>query len=128
STITRLGSAASLGQYASLLFEAAEADSQLAHRVIEDGAAQLADLVVRLKHKGAQATQVVAGGSVIASQPLLANAFFRHIHDRFGETLTATLYSGPPVEGAVCIASTFVSSTQSSPGLRDHNTFTQHFK
>lgn len=122
STITSLGSAATLGQYASLVFEAADAGSQLAYRVIEDGAAQLADLVARLKHNGAQATQVVAGGSVIASQPLLANAFFRHIHDRFGETMTATLYSGPPVEGAVRLASKLTNSTQHALELQDHPT------
>jgi hypothetical protein len=72
--------------------------------VIRDGAKELADLVARLEQTGSEATTVVAGGSVIASQPMLANAFFEQVALRFEERIVPRLYTGPPVEGACRLA------------------------
>ncbi len=103
------GSAAALGSHAHIVFEAAEKGSLLARQVIRDGAKELADLVARLRHNGSVATTVVAGGSVIASQPMLANAFFEQISLRFGGRMTAKVYPGSPVEGACRIASSLAA-------------------
>ena len=64
-----LGDRQALGRHAPMVFEAAEAGSQLAHGVICDGGRQLAALIGRLQRQGAGATIVVAGGGVIAAQP-----------------------------------------------------------
>lgn len=104
STVGRSGSAAQLGRHAHIIFEAAQAGSLIAHQVIREGAKELADLVARLKHNGATATSVVAGGSVIASQPMLWNAFSEQITNRFSGSITARLFAGPPVEGACRLA------------------------
>ncbi|TNM63801.1 N-acetylglucosamine kinase [Aliirhizobium smilacinae] len=104
SAIGRSGSAAQLGRHAHIIFEAAEAGSLLARQVVRDGAKELADLVARLKQNGAAATTVVAGGSVIASQPMLWSAFCEQIGNRFAGSVTARLFAGPPVEGACRLA------------------------
>lgn len=104
SAIGRSGSAAQLGRHAHIIFEAAEAGSLLARQVVRDGAKELADLVARLKQNGAAATTVVAGGSVIASQPMLWSAFCEQISNRFAGSVTARLFAGPPVEGACRLA------------------------
>lgn len=75
SRLGSLGSATAVGAHASLIFDAADDGSVLAETVIGDGGRSLADLVARLKLRGSQATSAVAGGSVIASQPRLWNAF-----------------------------------------------------
>jgi len=102
--IARQGGAAALGSHAHIVFEAAEHGSLLARQVIQDGAKGLADLVARLQKTGSEATVVVAGGSVIASQPMLADAFFEQVATRFGAQIVARLYTGPPVEGACRLA------------------------
>jgi len=109
SAIVRVGSAAALGSHAHILFDAAEMGSSIARQVICNGAKELAELVVRLKHRGSQATTVVAGGGLIASQPILAAAFFDQIEARFGNGISVKLYVGPPVEGACRIASNLSS-------------------
>lgn len=115
STIGRSGSAAQLGRHAHVIFEAAEAGSLLARQVVRDGAKELADLVARLKHNGATATSVVAGGSVIASQPMLWNAFSEQITNRFDGGMTARLFTGPPVEGACRLAARLNSAATIAP-------------
>ncbi|SFA76917.1 BadF-type ATPase [Rhizobium sp. NFR07] len=115
STVGRSGSAARLGQHAHIIFEAAEAGSLLARQVVRDGAKELADLIARLKHNGATATTVVAGGSVIASQPMLWNAFSEQIANRFAGSMTARLFSDPPVEGACRLAARLNPAAANAP-------------
>jgi N-acetylglucosamine kinase-like BadF-type ATPase len=105
SAVAHQGGAAALGSHAHIIFEAAERGSLLARQVIRDGAKELADLVARLQRLGSEATTVVAGGSVIASQPMLAEAFFEQVAQRFDTRIIPKLYSGPPVEGACRLAS-----------------------
>lgn len=115
SAIGRSGSAAQLGRHAHIIFEAAEAGSLLARQVVRDGAKELADLVTRLKHNGAAATTVVAGGSVIASQPMLWTAFSEQIANRFAGSMSARLFAGPPVEGACRLAARLNPAAVDSP-------------
>ena len=104
SAVARQGGAAALGSHAPIVFEAAMRGSPIAGQVIREGARELADLVARLRRTGSDATIVVAGGSVIASQPLLADAFVDEVALRFEGRVTAKLYPGPPVEGACRLA------------------------
>lgn len=115
SAVGRSGSAAQLGRHAHIIFEAAEAGSLLARQVVRDGAKELADLVARLRHNGAGATTVVAGGSVIASQPMLWSAFSEQITNRFDGSVTARLFSGPPVEGACRLAARLNPAATNTP-------------
>ena len=103
SCIAALGGSAELGRHA-LVFEAERRGSRLAREVIRDGARHLVGLVQRLKKRGAQASKVVAGGGVIAAQPSLARAFVEEFAARFDGSMTAEIYTGPPVEGACRIA------------------------
>lgn len=116
SSIGSSGGASALGSHAHIIFEAASMGSLLARQVIRDGAKELADLVARLKHKGSEATTVVAGGSVIASQPMLWTAFADQIATRFTGHVAARLYLGPPVEGA-CRLATRLGVTTIGGGL-----------
>jgi glucosamine kinase len=102
--IARCGSATALGRHAPMVFEAAEAGSQLAHGVIRDGGRQLAALIGRLQRQGAEATIVVAGGGVIAAQPLLWTAFVEEVEAAFAGRTAAKLFTGAPVEGACRLA------------------------
>lgn len=104
SGIARFGSATALGRHAPMVFEAAEAGSQLADGVIRDGGRQLAALIGRLQRQGAKATIVVAGGGVIAAQPLLWRAFVEEVETAFAGRTTAKLFTGAPVEGACRLA------------------------
>ncbi|MBM6595121.1 N-acetylglucosamine kinase [Microvirga pudoricolor] len=117
SAVGRQGGAAALGRHAQVVFEAAEGGSLLARQVIRDGAKELADLVARLRQNGSDAVTVVAGGSVIASQPLLANAFFEQVSLRFEGQIAAKLYPGPPVEGACRIAASLISAPRTNAAL-----------
>lgn len=109
SAIASCGSGANLGRHAPQIFNAAEAGSTLARQVIGEGAAALAELVARLKHVGAVSSNVVAGGAVIVAQPLLANSFIQEIERRFGGTLQAEIFRGPPVVGACRLAETLAA-------------------
>jgi glucosamine kinase len=115
STVAELGGSAALGRHAPLLFEAEARGSHLARRVIRDGARHLVDLVMRLRERGSRATQVVAGGGVIAAQPSLADAFLEEFAVHFAGAMTARIYAGPPVEGA-CRLAARLRSQPSEPG------------
>lgn len=104
SRLGSLGSAKDVGVHASLVFDAAEEGSDLADAVIRDGGKALAELVERLRLRGSKATTVVAGGSVIASQPRLWEAFRTSVGDICGSELSLNLHHGPPVEGAIVLA------------------------
>jgi glucosamine kinase len=104
SRLGSLGGAKEVGQHAALIFTAADEGSALAESVIGEGGRALADLVARLKLRGSRATDVVAGGSVIASQPLLWEAFRHGMAIACGSEVTPHLHQGPPVEGAVVLA------------------------
>lgn len=96
-------SAADWGRYASAVFAAADAGSPLAIKVITDGAHALAELVGVLLARGADATCIVAGGGVIAEQPMLMEAF-RAAVTEISPLSTVTLLRKPPVLGALALA------------------------
>ncbi|WP_027038480.1 BadF/BadG/BcrA/BcrD ATPase family protein [Mesorhizobium ciceri] len=98
------GSAADLGRHAPRVFEAAEAGSTLARRVIDEGAAALAQLVRHLNLSGVGVENVVAGGAVILGQRLLATAFLREMRARFDQNISVRFLDRAPVEGACHIA------------------------
>jgi N-acetylglucosamine kinase-like BadF-type ATPase len=103
SAIARCGSsggAAGLGRHAPMLFAAAEAGSALAHRVIRWAGRDLAAMIDRLQLQGAEATIAVAGGGVIAAQPLLWAAFAEEVAARFAGRIGTKLFTGAPVQGA----------------------------
>jgi N-acetylglucosamine kinase-like BadF-type ATPase len=104
SRLGSLGGAREVGRYASLVFDAADEGSALADRVIHEGGRALAELVVRLRLRGSRAIAVVAGGSVIASQPRLWDAFRAGVVDACGPEMSLHLHRGPPVEGAIVLA------------------------
>jgi N-acetylglucosamine kinase-like BadF-type ATPase len=104
SAIARQGGAAALGRHASIVFAAHEQGSGLAAKVIADGARHLAELVMRLKHNGAAANVVVAGGGVMMSQKALAEAFLAQVEAQSGGTIAARIFYGAPVEGACRMA------------------------
>ena len=114
SRLGSLGSAKEVGRHASLIFKAADDGSALADTVIREGGKALADLVVRLRLRGAKATSVVAGGSVIASQPRLWDAFRAGVADVCGTELSLFLHQGPPVEGAIVLADKLAAERASS--------------
>jgi N-acetylglucosamine kinase-like BadF-type ATPase len=97
------GAAASIGRFASVIFDAADAGSPLALKVITDGGRALATLTERLVARGAHAGDVVTGGGVISRQPRLFQAF----QTALAETLPAlslTLLTESPVTGALALA------------------------
>jgi len=102
--IASCGSARALGRHAPMVFAAAESGSELAHDVIRDGARHLAALIGRLQRQGAEANIVVAGGGVIAAQPLLWTAFAEEVATAFASRTSAKLFTGAPVEGACRLA------------------------
>lgn len=104
SAIAECGSAARVGEHATAVFDAAAAGSRLAHEVIEEGAQALVDLVGNLLDRGAETSIVVAGGAVMANQPLLSKAFARGITRDFGDRVSVEIYRGPPVQGACNLA------------------------
>jgi N-acetylglucosamine kinase-like BadF-type ATPase len=106
--IARAGGAAGLGRHAPAVFEAADAGSALAARVIDEGGRELAALVERLLQNGAEATKVVAGGAVIASQSRLSDAFLSAVGALGG--IEAVIHRGPPVSGACVMAAGLAGS------------------
>jgi hypothetical protein len=91
------------GPRAPAVFAAAEAGSGLAAAVIEAAAAELAGLVRRLRARGAVGTAVVAGGSVVTRQPLLARALAAQLRLVDAE-LELRVLAEEPVAGAVVLA------------------------
>lgn len=104
SRLAGLGSAKEVGRHAALIFDAADEGSVPAEMVIREGGFALADLVSRLQLRGSKADTVVAGGSVIASQLRLWEAFRAGVEAICGPTLTLHLHRGAPVEGAMVLA------------------------
>lgn len=116
SSLGRLATAASVGSRANVIFDAAKLGSPLAAKVIADGGRALAELIARLKGRGVAATHVVAGGGVIVHQPLLWQAFTESLRDTQPPLVTALLFSGRPVEGAVKLAQTLLQRPVPSAG------------
>ncbi|HEY4023071.1 MAG TPA: BadF/BadG/BcrA/BcrD ATPase family protein [Pseudonocardiaceae bacterium] len=97
------------GPRAPAVFAAAGAGSKTAIGVIDAAAEHLSTVVDRLVARGAVASDIVAAGSVIIGQPLLAKAFQARIavtHPR----LKITLLEEPPVVGAIVLARRKLSS------------------
>ncbi|MGR3867071.1 N-acetylglucosamine kinase [Streptomyces graminifolii] len=91
------------GPAAPAVFRAAAAGSASALAVVDDAATHLTALVSRLRARGAVGETVVAAGSVVLGQPLLAD----RLRDRLGAVhpdLTLRLLDVPPVAGAVALA------------------------
>lgn len=104
SRLGQLGNAANVGSHAHIVFDAADAGSHLADRVIREGGAALAALVARLVNNGAPAHTAVAGGSVIAHQPRLWQAFATALELLCQGRISSKLFTGAPVEGACRLA------------------------
>lgn len=95
--------AAVWGRHANAVFEAANAGSPLAIRVIRDGGAGLAALVELLIQRGANPDLVVAGGGVITEQPMLMTAFVDAMA-KVSPSSQVVLLREPPVIGAIALA------------------------
>ena len=104
SALSEMRSATAVGRHAAVIFEAAEAGSALAAAVIRDGGRALAHMATLLDARGAGAAHAVAGGSVIAGQPLLWRAFSEELAEASGGRIAPHLFSGQPVEGACRLA------------------------
>lgn len=89
--------------HAPAVFRAADAGSALAAGVVAAGAEHLARLVDQLLARGAAGRHVVAGGSVIAGQPRLAEGLRERLSARHPE-LELVILREPPVAGALAIA------------------------
>lgn len=98
-----IGSAAGIGRFAPLVFDAADAGSRHAERVIADAGISLAVLTEQLVRRGAPRGDVVTGGGVITRQPRLLAAFHSALADRLPD-VTLTLLHGQPVSGAMVLA------------------------
>jgi len=109
--LVEIGGPAPLGAYAPIVFAAEAAGSDLAAQVIREGGHALADLVARLERRGARARRVVAGGSVIASQPSLWRAFREGLEHACGGRIDPLLFTGAPVVGACRIAARLADGT-----------------
>lgn len=107
--------AAAWGRYANAVFDAAHAGSPLASRVIKEGAEGLAALVQLLIERGANAALVVAGGGVIAEQPMLMTAFVEAMAS-VAPASRVVLLREPPVIGAVALAARLVAGESQSRG------------
>jgi N-acetylglucosamine kinase-like BadF-type ATPase len=101
--VTAAPSAAWLGERVIEVFHAAEEGSTLGALVIRQAGEQLADLVDRLVGRGVPSTEVVAGGSVLLSQPRLGEAFLGALGAGHPE-LSVDLLDRPPVYGALALA------------------------
>lgn len=102
-TLGEIGSAAGIGRLAPLVFEAADAGSTHAEKVIVAAGMSLAVLAEQLVRRGAPRGDVVTGGGVIARQPRLLAAFHSALADRLPD-VTLTLLHGQPVSGAMVLA------------------------
>lgn len=112
SVLNAYRSAAELGRHAIVVFDAAERGSLLAGNVILRGGRLLAELPAILDARGAGAAHVVAGGSVIAAQPRLWQAFVEGLGIA-APHLKAHLFTGSPVQGACYLAQTLTEQTAS---------------
>ncbi len=121
SRLGQIGGPAQLGTFAPLVFAAETAGSELAAKVISSGGQSLADLVARLDRRGAGAGKVVAGGSVISSQPTLWRAFCEDLKLRCGGRIEPLLFTGAPVQGACRLAAQLSGREPAALFLRPHN-------
>ncbi|RWR25914.1 sugar kinase [Sinirhodobacter populi] len=112
SVISSLGSAAAVGEYAIMVFDAAAAGSALARRVIDEGGRALAQLAIHLNDRGAGASHAIAGGSVIAAQPMLWDAFSDAIAELGAGAIEPHLFSGKPVAGACLLARSILAEAR----------------
>ncbi|NUU32641.1 BadF/BadG/BcrA/BcrD ATPase family protein [Arthrobacter sp. C9C5] len=88
------------GSMAPLIFECAKEGSPLAMAVVNAAAVALAADVARVRRRGAQGNTVVMAGGVAVNQPLLLQAFERHVAADHPE-LNVELLTIPPVWGAL---------------------------
>lgn len=102
-TLGEIGTAAGIGRFAPLVFEAADAGSTYADKVIVEAGAALATLTAQLIKRGAPRGDVVTGGGVIGRQPRLFAAFQSALTDRLPD-LSLTLLNEPPIAGAMVLA------------------------
>lgn len=101
--LAELGTAAGIGQFAPLVFEAAEGGSMIAGQVIANAGGSLSRLVEQLVARGAPQNAVVTGGGVITRQPRLLSAFRAALAQRLPD-MELTLLKEPPVLGAIALA------------------------
>jgi glucosamine kinase len=116
SAVAALGGPAAVGAHAEAVFAAAASGSELARRVIREGGASLAELVLHLEARGAGVRHVVAGGSVIVAQPSLWQAFSEAVSEGSSARITPHLFSGSPVEGACRLAAAVAHSSSGEMG------------
>ncbi|MFE0257562.1 N-acetylglucosamine kinase [Streptomyces sp. NPDC059010] len=95
------------GRHAPVVFEAAEAGSELARTVIAEGGRSLAALVTRLAARGVAVDDVVVAGSTVLAQPVLYDAFAAALAESVPGARPRPLQL-PPVEGAVTLARSLV--------------------
>jgi len=108
--------AAVWGRYANAVFDAANAGSVLAIRVIREGGAGLAALVDLLIERGANPALVVAGGGVISEQPMLMAAFVEAMA-KVSPSSQVLLLREPPVLGGVALARRLLAGQDLSPSI-----------
>lgn len=101
--LAELGSAAGIGQFAPLVFDAADKGSRTANHVIAAAGSSLSRLVEQLVERGAPRDAVVTGGGVITHQPRLFSAFRSALAHRLPD-MELTLLKEPPVLGAIALA------------------------
>lgn len=105
------GGASSVGAHAPIIFASADQDSKLAEQVIREAGLALADLVTRLRGRGATATTVVAGGSVIVAQDRLWRAFSDSVLRLCDGEVTPLLCTAAPVTGALTLAEALLATS-----------------
>lgn len=110
SALSEMRSATAAGRHAAVIFQAAEAGSALAAGVIRDGGRALAHMAALLDARGAGAAHAVAGGSVIAGQPLLWKAFAEGLAEACAGRITPHLFTGQPVQGACRLATCLIET------------------
>jgi N-acetylglucosamine kinase-like BadF-type ATPase len=91
------------GSGAPTVFAAADAGSVLADRAIEQGAAELALGVHRVRRQGARGDAVVVAGGVAVHQPRIVRYLTAHLRQRDPE-LDVVLLAEPPALGALALA------------------------
>jgi glucosamine kinase len=89
--------------WAPAVFEAGENGSAVAREAVDDGARRIVELVRQLRKRGAEIKSVVAGGGVIAHQPMLQHILADLLGDQL--QLDLVVVHADPVRGAVRIAS-----------------------
>lgn len=99
----QLGSAASLGAHAKMVFAAATAGSAIANQVIRNGARALAELVMRVRVRGVTTTRIVGGGGVFSGEPRFFELFVEELVARWPQAEVHQL-TAPPVAGAIRLA------------------------